>query len=72
MIDQGQGIPADKQEQIFERFFQVDGPQGRPRGGTGLGLAIVRSVMDNLGGTVGLESKPGHGTTFWLDLRVAP
>ena len=72
VIDQGQGIPADKQEQIFERFFQVDGPQGRPRGGTGLGLAIVRSVMDNLGGTVGLESKPGHGTTFWLDLRVAP
>ena len=71
VIDRGQGIPPDKQEQVFERFFQVDGPQGRPRGGTGLGLAIVRSIMDNLGGTVGLESKPGQGTTFWLDLRAA-
>jgi len=72
VIDRGQGIPADKQEQVFERFFQVDGPQGRPRGGTGLGLAIVRSIMDNLGGGVGLDSRPGQGTTFWLDLPAVP
>lgn len=63
--DTGKGIPADKcNEQIFERFVKID--EFVP--GTGLGLSICRSMALTLGGTVGVESVFGEGSTFWLEL----
>ncbi|MGD9691107.1 MAG: sensor histidine kinase [Phycisphaerales bacterium] len=74
--DAGIGIPLEHQERVFERFYQVDAarsgagaaPRGliaRPRRGTGLGLSIVKHAVKALGGTVGLESVWGKGTTVW-------
>jgi len=73
--DTGPGIPADKQEQLFQPFFQVDSSITRQFGGTGLGLSIVRSLARLMGGDVGLESTVGQGSRFWFRTRavkVAP
>jgi PAS domain S-box-containing protein len=68
--DQGQGIPADKLETIFERFQQVDASDSRKKGGTGLGLAICRSIVQQHGGRVWVESTLGQGSTFFVALPV--
>ncbi|CAO3376750.1 ATP-binding protein [Azospirillum argentinense] len=71
VTDTGIGIPPDRQGQLFQRFSQID----RSRGGTGLGLAISRRLVEMMGGTVGVQSEPGVGSTFWLSLvlpRSAP
>lgn len=68
--DTGPGIPAEKQEAIFEKFHQVDGSAERGHGGTGLGLAISRELTVMLGGTVTVASKPGEGATFSVTLPV--
>ena len=68
--DQGVGIPAAAQARIFERFYKVD----RARvsgGGTGLGLSIARHIVENHGGTIGVESREGHGATFTVRLPIA-
>src|SRR6185369_3840579 len=62
--DQGRGIPADKLESIFERFQQVDASDSRQKGGTGLGLAICRSIVQQHGGRIWVESELGAGSTF--------
>ncbi|MBI3795653.1 MAG: PAS domain S-box protein [Deltaproteobacteria bacterium] len=62
--DQGRGIPADKLETIFERFQQVDTSDARHKGGTGLGLAICRSIVQQHGGRIWVESRVGTGSTF--------
>jgi signal transduction histidine kinase len=64
--DQGIGIPADKLERVWERFYQVDGTTTRRFSGTGLGLAIVKRLIEAHGGQVGAESTVGHGSTFWF------
>ncbi|MEQ1792988.1 MAG: ATP-binding protein [Nitrospira sp.] len=64
--DSGIGIPADKHETIFNSFSQADGSTTRKYGGTGLGLAIVKQLVEMMGGRVGLSSKPGRGTIFWV------
>lgn len=64
VADQGRGIPAEKLEHIFERFSQVDASDSREKGGTGLGLAICRSIVQQHGGKIRVESTPGEGTTF--------
>ena len=66
--DDGVGIPARDLERIFERFYRVDRARSRATGGTGLGLSIVRHVAANHGGTVGVHSVEGQGSTFVLRL----
>jgi two-component system, OmpR family, sensor histidine kinase VicK len=68
--DQGRGIPADKLEIVFERFQQVDASDCRQKGGTGLGLAICRSIVQQHGGRMWVESVLGEGSTFFLSLPV--
>lgn len=70
--DRGVGIPARDLERIFERFYRVDRARSRSTGGTGLGLSIVRHVAANHGGTVGVSSVEGEGSTFVLDLPAVP
>jgi PAS domain S-box-containing protein len=68
--DEGIGIPAHQQEQIFERFHRVDNGLTRKTPGTGLGLFLTKSVVMAHGGSVWVESQPGAGSTFWLALPV--
>jgi len=67
--DTGIGIPYERQAAVFERFTQADGTTTRTYGGTGLGLTISKQLVEVMGGRIGLESKPGIGTTFWFDLQ---
>ena len=64
VTDRGQGIPLEKQERVFERFYRVDEGRARDVGGTGLGLAIVKHLVQSMGGEVRIDSQPGVGSTF--------
>lgn len=68
VTDQGEGLSAEDQERVFERFYRVDAARSRHTGGTGLGLSIVKHVASNHGGEVTLWSQPGQGSTFTLRL----
>jgi signal transduction histidine kinase/HAMP domain-containing protein len=68
--DTGIGIPPEKQEHVFERFYQVDGTISRQYGGSGLGLALVKEVVELHQGAVSLESEVGHGSTFTVTFPV--
>jgi signal transduction histidine kinase len=69
--DQGRGIPVEKRESIFERFHQVDASDSRRKGGTGLGLAITRSIVQQHGGRIWLESQMGNGSAFFFTIPLA-
>jgi signal transduction histidine kinase len=69
--DTGPGIPEEDQKTIFEKFRQLDGSITRQGAGTGLGLAICKELTVLLAGSISLESKPGGGSTFYLDIPVS-
>lgn len=66
--DNGPGITPSERERLFQRFIQG---RGR-RGGAGLGLYLCRQIIQAHGGTIGVESQPGEGSTFWFTLLAAP
>jgi signal transduction histidine kinase len=68
VVDQGVGIPADKQGQVFEKFFRVDTSDTRRFAGTGLGLAICRGIVQAHGGEIWVQSEPARGSTFAFSL----
>jgi signal transduction histidine kinase len=64
--DDGIGIPSDKIDKIFNKFYQIDNTSARLYGGSGLGLAITKSIMEGHGGTIRAKSTPGEGSVFIL------
>ncbi|MBP7459909.1 MAG: hypothetical protein KBA26_01345 [Candidatus Delongbacteria bacterium] len=67
--DYGIGIPAGEQHKIFEKFYRVENSLTQSTKGTGLGLSLVRHIMDAHGGTIGLVSRAGQGSTFSLNFK---
>ena len=70
VTDTGPGVPAQTQARLFMPFTQGDSSTTRRYGGTGLGLSICRELAQLMGGTVGVTSAPGHGSTFWAELPL--
>jgi PAS domain S-box-containing protein len=68
--DHGRGVPAVHRRAIFERFRQVDPSDAREKGGAGLGLAICKSIIEQHGGSIGVESEEGAGSAFWFRLAT--
>jgi signal transduction histidine kinase/CheY-like chemotaxis protein len=68
--DTGPGIRADLIPNLFHRFSQLDTGDGRRHGGSGLGLAICKSIVEANGGKIDMESREGHGSTFWFEIPL--
>lgn len=68
--DNGPGIPAEYREKIFEKFGQVEARQQRRKFSTGLGLTFCKLAVEAHGGTIGVESEVGAGSTFWFEIPL--
>jgi PAS domain S-box-containing protein len=68
--DEGLGISAQEHQRIFDKFYRVDPHLTRGVGGTGLGLYVCKELAHRMGGRISLESEPGVGSTFYLDLSL--
>ncbi len=68
--DQGIGISDEQRSRLFQPFSQAEASTARMFGGTGLGLAISKRLVGLMGGTIGVESRPGEGSLFWFTIRV--
>ena len=66
--DRGPGIPQKMQDQVFQKFVQINSPNGREKHGTGLGLSICKSILEKHGVGLQIDSKPGLGSTFFFEL----
>lgn len=71
VTDSGRGIPEQYRATVFERFKQVEASDGKRRAGTGLGLPICKEIVESHGGTIGVESEIGKGSTFWFRIPLA-
>ncbi|HEY9870201.1 MAG TPA: PAS domain S-box protein [Candidatus Obscuribacterales bacterium] len=71
VTDKGRGIPAHLKGTIFEKFKQVDIKDHKQKGGSGLGLAIAKALVEQHGGTIGVESEEGKGSSFWFRVPAA-
>ncbi len=71
VADEGLGIPASEHRRIFEKFYRLDPDMTRGIGGTGLGLYICRELVRRMDGKIWVESKPGQGSTFFVELPAA-
>jgi protein-histidine pros-kinase len=71
VVDSGIGLSVEERTRLFTKFYRVDKLASRQAGGTGLGLAITRALVELHGGTVGVESTPGTGSTFSFTLPLA-
>jgi signal transduction histidine kinase len=69
--DTGIGMSASDRERLFERFYRAQSALERQIQGSGLGLYISKAIVDAHGGRIGVQSEPGKGTTFIVDLPIA-
>lgn len=73
VTDTGIGLDDEGLAQVFEPFTQLHDTKAKPQGGTGLGLHIAKGIVEQHGGTIGVESPgPGQGSTFWFELPIEP
>jgi signal transduction histidine kinase len=71
ITDNGPGLTPEQQASVFDRFWRSDAARSREQGGSGLGLAIARGIVQAHNGTIGVESQPGQGATFYFKIPVA-